>query len=165
MKGSAVALFSVNPMYSINFMSVKVMLHCTVVHEFYGKHRRREKCPLRSSFPVKSYLTEHGFYEHFLKSNALRLQHTTRTGLNLTEVMWSLKERNLAWLSWKAFECQETQDWSNLIRRENHCWLVNSVPVIWVEVVGGVIGVCPGGTELDSKYVANNFGGTRLERL
>ena len=28
MKGSAVALFSVNPMYSVNFMSVKVMLHC-----------------------------------------------------------------------------------------------------------------------------------------
>ena len=28
MKGSAVALFFVNPMYSVNFMSVKVMLHC-----------------------------------------------------------------------------------------------------------------------------------------
>ena len=27
-KGYAVALFSVNPTYSVNFMSVKVMLHC-----------------------------------------------------------------------------------------------------------------------------------------
>ena len=28
MKGSALPLFSVNPMYSVNFMSVKVMLYC-----------------------------------------------------------------------------------------------------------------------------------------
>ena len=28
MKSSVVALFSVNPMYSVNLMSVKVMLHC-----------------------------------------------------------------------------------------------------------------------------------------
>ena len=29
MKSSVVALFSVNRMYSVNHMSVKVMLHCT----------------------------------------------------------------------------------------------------------------------------------------
>ena len=29
MKSSVVALFSVNLMYSVNFMSVKVMLHCS----------------------------------------------------------------------------------------------------------------------------------------
>ena len=29
MKSSVVALFSVNLMYSVNFMSVKVMIHCT----------------------------------------------------------------------------------------------------------------------------------------
>ena len=32
MKSSVVALFSVNPMYSVNLMSVKVMLHCSVLH-------------------------------------------------------------------------------------------------------------------------------------
>ena len=31
MKSSVVALFSVNLMYSVNFMSVKVMLHCTIL--------------------------------------------------------------------------------------------------------------------------------------
>ena len=29
MKSSVAALFSLNPMYYVNFMSVKVMLHCT----------------------------------------------------------------------------------------------------------------------------------------
>ena len=33
MKSSVVALFSVNLMYSVNFMSVKVPLHCIVLSE------------------------------------------------------------------------------------------------------------------------------------
>ena len=33
MESSVVALFSVNPMYFVNLMSVKAMLHCIV---FYG---------------------------------------------------------------------------------------------------------------------------------
>ena len=33
MKGSAVALFSVNPMYSVNIMFVKVMLQCICLVE------------------------------------------------------------------------------------------------------------------------------------
>ena len=33
MKSSVVALFSVNLMYSVNFMSVKVMLHCIFIFQ------------------------------------------------------------------------------------------------------------------------------------
>ena len=40
MKSSVVALFSVNPMYSVNHVSVKVVLHCI---SFYSKFIRKLK--------------------------------------------------------------------------------------------------------------------------
>ena len=38
MKSSVVALFSVNLMYSVNFVSVKVMLHCILINYEYTEN-------------------------------------------------------------------------------------------------------------------------------
>ena len=41
MKSSVVALFSINPMYSVNHVSVKVVLHCVCEFQCVGRSRKK----------------------------------------------------------------------------------------------------------------------------